>query len=194
MMANPEISSTQEPGLAAVPAQGGPADAVEATQSAEGAQPVEASGAATVRQGWAPGESAAGQSTESRRRPAPAQAVYEAEPERMPILARVLLADLAVAVVALVVLFVIEVQRFGDATLHLRREAWGEDLVVLFGVSVVFGVVTYLLFRAGHLRVAIVQTVVTALILAAAVTSAATGDPKPTSADVPTTSTSGNPG
>lgn len=192
MMANPEISSTQEPGLAAVPAQGGPADAAEAVKPVEAAKPVEASGTAAVNQGQARVEGEAGPAAEPRRRPAPSS--YEPEPERMPLLARVLLADLAVAVVALVVLFVIEVQRFGDATLHLRRQAWTEDLVVLFGVAVVFGVVTYLLFRAGHLRVAIVQTVVTALILAAAVTSAVTGDPKPTSADLPTTSTSGNPG
>ncbi|MEZ0115862.1 hypothetical protein ABH920_009904 [Catenulispora sp. EB89] len=185
MMANPEISSTQEPGLAAVPAQGGPAGPADA---------VEASGTAAVSQGEAPIEGdEAGQAPEPRRRPAPSS-YYEPEPERMPLLARVLLADLAVAVVALIVLFVIEVQRFGDATLHLRREAWTEDLVVLFGVSVVFGAVTYLLFRAGHLRVAIVQTVVTALILVAAVTSAVTGNPKPTSADIPATSTSGNPG
>ncbi|WP_194920082.1 hypothetical protein [Catenulispora rubra] len=163
---------------------------------AEAAQPVEAPGTAAVGQGQAPVAGEAGRAAEPRRRPAPAPAPssYEPEAERMPLMARVLLADLAVAVVALVALFVIEVQRFGDATLHLRREAWAEDLVVLFGVSVVFGVVTYLLFRARHLRVAIVQTVVTALILAAAVTSAVTGDPKPTSADIPSTSTSGNPG
>ena len=123
-----------------------------------------------------------------------AAASYEPDDERMPLMARVLLSDLAVAIVALVALFVIEVQRFGDASLHLRREAWTEDLVVLFGVSVVFGVVTFLLFRAGHRRVALVQTVVTALVLAAAITSAATGDPKPTAADSSTTSTSGNPG
>ena len=113
----------------------------------------------------------------------------------MPLLARVLLADLAVAVVGLVVLFVIEVQRFGEAGLHLRREAWAEDLAVLFGVSALFGVVTYLLFRAGRSRVGIAQAVVTALILAVAVTSAATGDPKPTPADTSTTTgTPGNPG
>ena len=113
----------------------------------------------------------------------------------MPLTARVLLADFAVAVAALILLFVIEVQRFGDARLHLRREAWAEDLIVLFAVTAVFGVVTALLVRAKHARVAIVQAVVTALVLVAAVTSAATGDPKPTSADLPTsTGSSGNPG
>ncbi|WP_143765432.1 hypothetical protein [Catenulispora acidiphila] len=149
------------------------------------------------------GESAAAQSpantrqpAEPRRRPASAPAAaYEPEPERMPLLARVLLADFAVAVVALVVLFIIEVQRFDDATVHLRRQAWIEDLAVLFLVSVLFGVVTFLLFRAGRTRVALVQVVVTALVLIAAITSAATGDPKPTSADIPTpTGSSSNPG
>jgi hypothetical protein len=112
----------------------------------------------------------------------------------MPLMARVLLGDLAVAVVALVVLFVIEVQRFGDASFHLRREAWGEDLGVLFGVTILFGVVTFLLIRARHLRVAIIQAVVTALVLAAAVTSAATGDPQPTPDTTTPVSTTGNPG
>lgn len=113
----------------------------------------------------------------------------------MPLLARVLLADFAVAVVALVALFIIEVQRFDNATVHLRRRAWIEDLTVLFLVSVLFGVVTFLLFRAGRTRIALVQVVVTALVLIAAITSAATGDPKPTSADIPTpTGSSSNPG
>ena len=113
----------------------------------------------------------------------------------MPLLARVLLADFAVAVVGLILLFIIEVQRFGDASMPLRRRAWGEDLVVLFGVSVLFAVVTLLLIRARHARVAIVQAVVTALVLTAAITSAATGNPKPTPADISsTTGTSGNPG
>ncbi len=113
----------------------------------------------------------------------------------MPLLVRVLLADFAVAVVGLILLFFIEVQRFGDASMPLRRRAWGEDLAVLFAVSVVFGVVTFLLIRARHVRVAMVQAVVTALVLTAAITSAATGDPQPTSADTSTTTgTSGNPG
>lgn len=113
----------------------------------------------------------------------------------MPLLARVLLADFAVAVVGLVLLFIIEVQRYGVASMSLRRRAWGEDLAVLFGVSVLFGVVTLLLIRARHVRVAVVQAVVTALVLTAAITSAATGNPKPTPADISsTTGTSGNPG
>jgi hypothetical protein len=113
----------------------------------------------------------------------------------MPILARVLLADFVVAVAGLILLFIIEVQRYGVASMPLRHRAWGEDLAVLFGVSVLFGVVTLLLVRARHARVAIVQAVVTALVLTAAITSAATGDPKPTPADITTnTGTSGNPG
>lgn len=131
-----------------------------------------------------------------RSAPAPSQASsYEPEPERMPLIARVLLADFAVAVAGLILLFIIEVQRFGDASMALRRRAWGEDLAVLFTVSILFGVVTLLLVRARHARVAIVQAVVTALVLTAAVTSAATGDPKPTAADTTsTTVNSGNPG
>ena len=113
----------------------------------------------------------------------------------MPLIARVLLADFAVAIAALILLFIIEVQRFGDAGMPLRRRAWGEDLAVLFAVSVLFGVVTLLLVRARHVRVAIVQAVVTALVLTAAITSAATGNPKPTPADITNmTGTSGNPG
>jgi hypothetical protein len=113
----------------------------------------------------------------------------------MPLIARVLLADFAVAVVGLILLFIIEVQRYGDASLTLRRRAWGEDLVVLFTVSVVFALVTLLLVRARHARVAIVQAIVTALVLTAAITSTATGDPKPTPADTTTTTgTPGNPG
>lgn len=185
-MANPEMSDTQEQSLAAVPPQGRPADAPEAAEAVGAAH---VPGAAQVP-AQVPG---ARQPAGAGRRPNPAPA-YEPEPERMPLMARVLLGDLAVAVVALVLLFVIEVQRFGDASLHLRRQAWGEDLVVLFGVTAVFGVVTYLLVRAGHLRVVIVQAVLTALVLAAAVTSAATGDPKPSPDTTPTVSTNGNPG
>jgi hypothetical protein len=98
----------------------------------------------------------------------------------LPLLARVLLADLGVVIVALIVLTVVEVQRLGDASLHLRRQAYAEDLVVLFLVAAVFGVVAYLLLRAGHARVAIVQAVVTALVFGVAVTSAVAGNPKAT--------------
>lgn len=167
MMANPEIPGAQEEAAAEV------AEAREGTVTTQ----------ATV---------AAPEVTPTRRQPADG---YEPESERLPLLARVLLADFAVAVIALVGLFVIEVQRYGDASLHLRREAWGEDLAVLFGVSLVFGGVTFLLIRARHSRVAIVQAVVTALVLTAAITSAATGDPKPTPAEISTTTgTPGHPG
>ena len=142
MMANPEMSSTQEQGLAAVPPQGRPAEAPE--------------GAATV--------SAAAQVAKAAKAAPPAgfdeADTYDREPKRLP----------------------------------LRRRAWQEDLVVLFAVTVVFGVVTYLLVRARHTRVVVVQAIVTALILTAAVTSAATGDPKPTAVDTPTIGTPGHPG
>ncbi|OLE20774.1 MAG: hypothetical protein AUG49_23795 [Catenulispora sp. 13_1_20CM_3_70_7] len=109
-----------------------------------------------------------------RRHPA------EASRTGLPLLARVLLADLGVVIVALVVLVIVEVQRLGsDASLHLRRQAYAEDLAVLFLVTAVFGVVAYLLFRAGHTKVAIVQAAVTALVLSVAITSAAAGSPKP---------------
>ena len=174
------VDGDHQVGGAAQPSQ--PAQPPQAAQPAQPAQPPQAA---------QPAE-AARQPAEARRR---SPASYEPEPERMPLTARVLLADFAVAVAALILLFVIEVQRFGDARLHLRREAWAEDLIVLFAVTAVFGVVTALLVRAKHARVAIVQAVVTALVLVAAVTSAATGDPKPTSADLPTsTGSSGNPG
>ena len=215
MMANPEMPGTQKEDAASATEATDPSPAAEPTtatpevprprrESAEAKRSVvDAGESAAAQQSAAASQSSAAQQpantrqpAEPRRRPAPAPAAaYEPEVERMPLLARVLLADFAVAVVALVVLFVIEVQRFGDATVHLRRQAWIEDLAVLFLVSVLFGVVTFLLFRAGRTRVALVQAVVTALVLIAAITSAATGDPKPTSADIPaSTGSSGNPG
>ena len=194
MMANPEMSSTQEQGLAAVPPQGRPADAAVAPETAQIAQTAQAAEIAQTAQiASAPAPDAPRRRSAPDQDSAPARS-YEPDAERMPLMARVLLGDLAVAVVGLVLLFVIEVQRFGDASFHLRREAWGEDLVVLFGVGLVFGVITFLLVRARHMRVAIVQTVVTALVLAAAITSAATGDPKPTPDTTTTVSNTGNPG
>jgi hypothetical protein len=242
MMANPEMSSTQEQGLAAVPPQGRPADAVAAlkgdeavTESAAGAgagagagtgagaeagagvraesaeEPAAASVPATEASRSRSHQAGARQSAEPRRRPAAPQKsqksqkqsrtdapaydpAYDPEPERMPLMARVLLGDLAVAVVGLVALFVIEVQRFGDAGLSLRRRAWHEDLVVLFVVTGIFAAVTFLLARARHLRVFIVQAIVTALVLTAAITSVATGDPKLSPNDPVPTSTPGHPG
>lgn len=194
MMANPDMPGTQEEAAAvASPTEAdAAAEATDAGHAVKAAEAPEA-GSATPevprprREPEPAGEGAP-------RRPAPAPS-YEPEPERMPLLARVLLADFAVAVVGLILLFIIEVQRYGDAGMPLRRRAWGEDLAVLFTVSVLFGVVTLLLVRARHGRVAIVQAVVTALVLTAAITSAATGEPKPTPADTTTTTgTSGNPG
>lgn len=185
--ATPEVPRPRRESVDGDHQVGGAAQPSQPVQAAQPAQPPQAAQAAEARK---PAE--ARPPAEARRRP---PASYEPEPERMPLTARVLLADFAVAVAALILLFVIEVQRFGDARLHLRREAWAEDLIVLFAVTAVFGVVTALLVRAKHARVAIVQAVVTALVLVAAVTSAATGDPKPTSADLPTsTGSSGNPG
>lgn len=202
MMANPEMSSTREQGLAAVPPQGGPVDSAAAAAAAALSEPSPESGpnpkpfpeSETSLESEQSSEPEQSSESEAPPRRSKASAAYEPDTERMPLMARVLLADLAVAVVALVVLFVIEVQRFGDASLHLRRQAWGEDLVVLFGVTAVFGAVAYLLIRARHARVAIVQAVVTALVLAAAVTSAATGNPKPNPDSTSTVSTTGNPG
>ncbi|NUP52553.1 MAG: hypothetical protein HOW97_35300 [Catenulispora sp.] len=97
----------------------------------------------------------------------------------LPLLARVLFADIGVAIVALIALTVIEVQRMGEPTMSLRRQAYAEDLVVLFGVAVIFGIVALVLLRTQHTRVGLVQAVVTALVLGVAITSAATGVPKP---------------
>ena len=190
MMANPEMPGAQEEATAeAVPAAeaGVVAAPVEPTAPDAAAETAAAPPEATMPEVPRPRSESA---DDAPRRPAPSS--YEPQPERMPLMARVLIADFAVAVIALIALFVIEVQRFGDATLHLRREAWAEDLAVLFGVSVLFGLVTFFLIRARHARVAIVQAVVTALVLAVAVTSAATGDPKPTPDEI--SSTNGTPG
>ena len=151
-MANPEMSSAQEQGLGAVPPQG------------------------TLRESAQPDDGSAGVVGGTEQ----ASVVGNEQGGRtLPLTARVLLADLGVAILALIALTFIEVQRMGEASLHLRRQAYAEDLVVLFVVAAVFGVVTFLLFRAGHLKAAIVQAVVTALVLSVAITSAATGNPKP---------------
>jgi hypothetical protein len=200
MMANPEMPGTQEEATAlASPTEADEADAAaEATDAAEATNATEAAEAAGATGVTAevprPRREPKPAGADAPRRPSSAPS-YEPEQERMPLLARVLLADFVVAVAGLILLFIIEVQRYGVASMPLRRRAWGEDLAVLFGVSVLFGVVMLLLIRARHARVAIVQAVVTALVLTAAITSAATGDPKPTPADITTnTGTSGNPG
>ncbi|MFD0632667.1 hypothetical protein [Catenulispora yoronensis] len=112
------------------------------------------------------------------RRPAPtAPAVPESG--SLSVLGRVFLADVGIAFFALIALVVIEVQRMGEAGMSLRRQAYVEDLAVLFVVAVVFGFITFVLTRLGHAKVAIVQGLVTALVLGVAITSAATGYPKP---------------
>ncbi|MFL6112455.1 MAG: hypothetical protein ACJ786_14030 [Catenulispora sp.] len=161
-MANPEMPGAQQQDLGAVLPRERP-------------DPIAASGASFGEHG----------DERARRRPAESESPAErrpAEPARsgLPLLARVLLADLGVVIVALIALTVVEVQRLGgEATLHLRRQAYAEDLAVLFLVAAVFGVVAYLLLRAGRSKVAIVQAVVTALVLTVAITSAVAGNPKP---------------
>ncbi|NUR25293.1 MAG: hypothetical protein HOV83_05495 [Catenulispora sp.] len=163
-MANPEMSSAQEQSLGAVPPQAMLADV--GNPAGEPPEAYELSAAGT------------GEGLRSTSR-APSAAHPESAGRTLPLIARVLLADLGLAILALIALTFIEVQRMGEASLHLRRQAYAEDLVVLFVVAAVFGVVTFLLFRAGRLKVAIVQAVVTALVLGVAITSAATGNPKP---------------
>jgi hypothetical protein len=188
MMANPEMSSTQEQGqdqgLVAVPPQGRPVEADPADSGETAVVAVEA-----VSPPEAVSQTAAVSPAEAARpRRAPA-AEFDPEPEsRLPLMARVLLSDLAIAVIGLIFLVVIEVQRMGEASLPLRRRAFAEDLVVLFAVTAILGLITFFLFKARHVRVAVVQAVVTALVLTVAVTSAATGNPQPTPTDEPAVS------
>jgi hypothetical protein len=190
-MANPEMPGVQQRDLGAVPPQGRPelveqqgsmAGGDESTggyESAAGSREPAASTAAFVEPSGPPGPPGPSEQSETmhaRRTPPPPQPTAS----RLPLLARVLLADLGVVIVALIALTVVEVQRLGDASLHLRRQAYAEDLVILFLVAAVFGVVAYLLLRAGRTRVAIVQAVVAALVLGVAVTSAVAGNPKAT--------------
>jgi hypothetical protein len=180
MMANPEMSSTQEQGLEAVPPQGRPVE----VDPAGGGGAAAGVGPAVVAEPTIAGE-AAGAAEVQRPRRAPA-ALAEPEPEsRLPLMARVLLSDLAIAVIGLIFLVFIEVQRMGEASLHLRRRAYAEDLIVLFAVAAILGLITFFLFKARHVRVAIVQAVVTALVLTVAVTSGVTGNPQPTPTDDP---------
>lgn len=180
-MANPEMPSVQQRDLGTVPPQGHP-DSIEhrgplsaGPESTASDQDPSASAAAADAAAVEPAAS-----MRAPRRPA-GTADHPADPPqpRLPLLARVLLADLGVVIVALVALTIVEVQRLGGASLHLRRQAYAEDLAVLFLVAAVFGVVAYLLLRVGHTKVAIVQTLVTALVLTAAITSAVAGNPKP---------------
>jgi len=192
-MANPEIASEQEQGVKEVPPQRSAPEAGETVQGLRenaGAlgdlpdlpAPAEAPGLPDT-----PGFSDAPAFPDAPALPTAAEPRRESadrsrsplSEDRMPLLARVLLADLAVVVVGLILLFVIEVQRLGDASLTLRRRAYAEDLVLLFGIAVVFGVVTYLLVKAGRMRVAIVQGVVALLVLGVAVASTVSGAPKP---------------
>jgi hypothetical protein len=168
-MANPEMSSAPEHTIGAVPPQ------ASGTEDLGAAVP---DGVTAGSDGSAFSEPG---SPDSRPRSTPSQTFESSElsGRRLPLVARVLLADLGVAIVALIALTVIEVQRLGEPSMSLRRHAYAEDLVVLFVVAAVFGAVTFLLFRTGNRKAALVQAVVTALVLGVAVTSAATGSPKP---------------
>jgi hypothetical protein len=83
----------------------------------------------------------------------------------LPLLASVLLADLALALVALIAFVIIGVQRLDDATMDQRRAAYHEDLVVFLAVGAIFALVAYLLHRAGQAKVALVQAVVAVVAL-----------------------------
>ena len=185
-MANPEMSSAPEHTLGAVPPQasvpedagGAVSDAAAITSAGDPGSPVGYAGPVTSASSATPNTSQASHTSHT------SQISQTFEPSelsgrRLPLVARVLLADLGVAIVALIALTVIEVQRLGEPSMSLRRHAYAEDLVVLFLVAVVFGAVTFVLFRTGKRKAAVVQAVVTALVLGIAITSAATGSPKP---------------
>ena len=88
-------------------------------------------------------------------------------------------ADVAILAVGFVALIVIGVQRFGDADLASRRVAWYEDLVVFFGLGLVFAVIAYVLFRSRIFRLAAVQAVLAVALIGTGAASSATGSPKP---------------
>jgi hypothetical protein len=101
---------------------------------------------------------------------------------KLPLLATVLLADLAVAIVALVVLVIIGVREVGgDATLGERQTVHAEDLVVFFVGGALFVGVAYLLYRARQNRVAVVQAVVAAVVLGLGIFAAVNGNPSASS-------------
>ena len=104
-----------------------------------------------------------------------------AEPRGLSRIAGVLLADLALAVVAVVVLVVIGLQRLNGATLDARRTAYTEDLVVFFVVGAIFAGVAYLLYRAREVRVAAIQAVVAAVVLGLGGFAAVAGQPSESS-------------
>jgi hypothetical protein len=100
-----------------------------------------------------------------------------AEERRIPLAVAVLLADLGVAFVALIGLIVIGLQRYGDTSMGPRRHAYAEAITVIFLVAAVFGVVAVALFRAKRGRVAVIQAVVTALIISVGTYAAIAGRP-----------------
>lgn len=188
-MANPEMSSAPEHTLGAVPPQasvpedagGAVSDAAAITSAGDPGSPVGNAGPVISASSATPNASQASQTSHTSHTSQISQTFEPSElsGRRLPLVARVLLADLGVAIVALIALTVIEVQRLGEPSMSLRRHAYAEDLVVLFLVAVVFGAVTFVLFRTGKRKAAVVQAVVTALVLGIAITSAATGSPKP---------------
>ena len=103
--------------------------------------------------------------------------VDPAESRGLPLIATVLLADLARAVVAVIIL----VQRLNGATLDARRTAYTEDLVVFFVVGAIFAGVAFLLYRTRETRVAAIQAVVAAVVLGLGGFAAVAGQPSESS-------------
>jgi hypothetical protein len=95
----------------------------------------------------------------------------------LPLWSRVLLGDLALAVVGLVVFVIVGLQRINDATLDQRRHAWVEDIILFFVFGAVYLLVAYLLRRAGQTRVALAQLAVAVIVLGLGGVAAATGSP-----------------
>jgi hypothetical protein len=101
---------------------------------------------------------------------------------KLPLVATVLLADVALGLVALVVLVVVGIQKAtGSATLSERRTVHYEDLVVFFVVGAILAGVAFLLYRARKTRVLVVQAVVAALVLGLGVFAAVNGNPSDSS-------------
>lgn len=131
------------------------------------------------------GEVPAGVDTLPAQPVAPAER-YPAVPEsRLPLMARVLMADVALAVVALIAFVIIGLQRLDGPTLDDRRAAYVEDVLVFFAIGAVFALVAFLLYRAGHVRVALVQVAVALLAFGLGGYAAAAGSPSASSVVVP---------
>lgn len=95
----------------------------------------------------------------------PAGASAGTSPRRMPLALSVVLGDLGIAVVALFLLIVIGLQRWGDASESAQSHAYVEDLIVIFLVASVFTLSAVLLRRSMRTSVAAMQIVVVAAVL-----------------------------